>query len=243
MVAENHDSFGQAIVKKMIAEIAWRSRRARPACAAVERDRRCSPSPSSKRSLPIVRAAMPPTPQYAWPLLKAAHRRRCRGQAREPHADRRLQGARRARLCRAPQARAQPHVKGIVTATRGNHGQSLRVRLRARRHRLHGGGAVRQFDREERRHAGVRRRADRARPRLRRGARARRGDRRRSAATSTANRSTRTWCSASRPTRYELFTAEPDLDAVLRADRARLRHLRRDRRARRARATRRRCSA
>ena len=73
--------------------------------------------------------------------------------------------------------RERPHVKGVITATRGNHGQSLAFACGARRRRLHGGGAVRQFDREERRHEGVRRRADRARPRLRRGARARGRDR------------------------------------------------------------------
>ena len=51
----------------------------------------------------------------------SAHRDR---QAREPHADRRLQGARRPRLCR-PLGRERPHVAGLISATRGNHGQSL----------------------------------------------------------------------------------------------------------------------
>ena len=53
----------------------------------------------------------------------AARRDRHR-QAREPHADRRLQGARRAGLCRAAEARAVRHA-GLISATRGNHGQSL----------------------------------------------------------------------------------------------------------------------
>ena len=77
-----------------------------------------------ERAHEVVGAAMPPTPAHAWPLLAqrlGADRRR---QAREPHADRRLQGARRAGLCRSPEARAAA-VAGLISATRGNHGQSL----------------------------------------------------------------------------------------------------------------------
>ena len=42
-----------------------------------------------------VHAVFPGTPHYDWPLLAARTWRRGLGQAREPHADRRLQGARR----------------------------------------------------------------------------------------------------------------------------------------------------
>ena len=34
-----------------------------------------------ERIIPLVRTSVPPTPQYAWPLLKAADRRGGRGQA------------------------------------------------------------------------------------------------------------------------------------------------------------------
>ena len=81
--------------------------------------------PQLERAQEVVAAAMPPTPAHAWPLLARAARRRRRGQAREPHADRRLQGARRAGLCRPPEARAAADLTGIISATTGNHGQSL----------------------------------------------------------------------------------------------------------------------
>ena len=70
--------------------------------------------------------------------------------------------------------RERPHVKGVDHGDARQSRAIARLRVRARRRCLHGGRAVRQFGREERRHAGVRRRADRARARLRRGARARR---------------------------------------------------------------------
>jgi hypothetical protein len=48
-----------------------------------------------ERATAVVGAVMPPTPQYAWPLLQRRLQRRSRNQAREPHSHRRLQGARR----------------------------------------------------------------------------------------------------------------------------------------------------
>ena len=58
-----------------------------------------------ERAHEIVGQAVPPTPAHAWPLL-AERLGACRRQAREPHADRRLQGARRAGLSRPAEARA-----------------------------------------------------------------------------------------------------------------------------------------
>ena len=106
-----------------------------------------------------------------------------------------------------------PHLPGVITATRGNHGQSLAFACGARRHRLHGRRAARQFDREERRHAGVRRRADRARPRLRRGARARGRDRG-GARLRIRQSFDRDLVLGVATYAHELFTAAPELDAV-----------------------------
>ena len=96
---------------------------------------------------------------------RPARRRRGLGQAREPHAGRRLQGARRTRLSRRPAARSSPGRR----RHRGHPRQSRPVvAFAARRAGLRGGHrrAPRQQRREERRHAGARRRADRARPRF-----------------------------------------------------------------------------
>ncbi len=74
--------------------------------------------------LPVVRAAMPPTPQYAWPLLKA----RTGVEVVVKHENHTPIGAFKVRggLAYAERLkRERPHVKGVVTATRGNHGQSL----------------------------------------------------------------------------------------------------------------------
>src|SRR6202521_4557420 len=74
--------------------------------------------------LPIVRAAVPPTPQYVWPLLQA----RTGVDVIVKHENHTPIGAFKVRgglvyLDRAK--RERPRVRGIVTATRGNHGQSL----------------------------------------------------------------------------------------------------------------------
>ena len=72
----------------------------------------------------IVHAAMPPTPQYAWPLLKA----RTGADVVVKHENHTPTGAFKVRggiLYADRLKRERPHVKGVITATRGNHGQSL----------------------------------------------------------------------------------------------------------------------
>ncbi|WP_431283513.1 threonine dehydratase [Humitalea sp. 24SJ18S-53] len=72
----------------------------------------------------IVGAAMPPTPQYAWPLLAA----RVGTEVWVKHENHTPTGAFKVRgglvyvdRC----ARERPGVAGLISATRGNHGQSL----------------------------------------------------------------------------------------------------------------------
>jgi threonine dehydratase len=74
--------------------------------------------------LPTVHAVMPPTPQYAWPLLE----KRTGVQVIVKHENHTPIGAFKVRggisyFDRLKRERL--HVKGVVTATRGNHGQSL----------------------------------------------------------------------------------------------------------------------
>ena len=74
--------------------------------------------------LPIVRAAVPATPQYAWPLLKA----RSGLTVIVKHENHTPVGAFKVRggLTYFDRLRRErPQVKGVVTATRGNHGQSF----------------------------------------------------------------------------------------------------------------------
>ena len=74
--------------------------------------------------LPIVRAALPPTPQYAWPLLKA----RTGVDVIVKHENHTPIGAFKARggLVHLERVkRDEPQARGVITATRGNHGQSL----------------------------------------------------------------------------------------------------------------------
>src|SRR5690349_1517418 len=75
-------------------------------------------------ALPIVRAAIPPTPQFAWPLL----RQRTGVDVVVKHENHTPTGAFKVRggLVYVDRLRRErPHVKGVVTATRGNHSQSL----------------------------------------------------------------------------------------------------------------------
>ncbi|MES2128861.1 MAG: threonine dehydratase [Pseudomonadota bacterium] len=77
--------------------------------------------------------AMPPTPQYSWPLLNAA----LGTQTWIKHENHTPTGAFKVRggLVYMERLRARlPHVTGVITATRGNHGQS--VAFGARRHGL-----------------------------------------------------------------------------------------------------------
>ena len=81
----------------------------------------------------IVYAAMPPTPQYRWPLLCE----RLGGEAWVKHENHTPAGAFKVRgglvyLERLAPGRAR--VPGVISATRGNHGQSLG--FAARRHGL-----------------------------------------------------------------------------------------------------------
>ena len=74
--------------------------------------------------LPVVRAVVPATPQYAWPLLKA----RSGATVIVKHENHTPIGAFKVRggLTYFDRLkRERPHVKGVVTATRGNHGQSI----------------------------------------------------------------------------------------------------------------------
>ena len=80
-----------------------------------------------------VYAAMPPTPQYAWPLL--AQRLGCTVWAK--HENHTPAGAFKIRgglTYFETLAREQPAVRHVISATRGNHGQS--VGFAARRHGL-----------------------------------------------------------------------------------------------------------
>jgi threonine dehydratase len=74
--------------------------------------------------MPLVRAGVPPTPQYAWPLLQV----RTGVDVIVKHENHTPIGAFKVRgglvyLHRLK--RERPQLTGIITATRGNHGQSL----------------------------------------------------------------------------------------------------------------------
>jgi threonine dehydratase len=75
-------------------------------------------------AVPIVRASVPATPQYAWPLLAA----RTGVEVVVKHENHAPIGAFKARgglVYFDRLKRERPHVRGVVTATRGNHGQSF----------------------------------------------------------------------------------------------------------------------
>ena len=74
--------------------------------------------------LPLVRASVPSTPQYAWPLLKAL----TGVEVVVKHENHTPIGAFKVRggiVYFDRLKRERPQVTGIITATRGNHGQSL----------------------------------------------------------------------------------------------------------------------
>ena len=74
--------------------------------------------------IPLVRAIVRPTPQYAWPLLKAL----TGVEIVVKHENHTPIGAFKLRggiVYFDRLNRARPQVQGVVTATRGNHGQSL----------------------------------------------------------------------------------------------------------------------
>jgi threonine dehydratase len=77
-----------------------------------------------KDVIPLVRSSVPPTPQYAWPLLKA----QTGVEVVVKHENHTPIGAFKVRggiVYFDRLKRERPEVQGIVTATRGNHGQSL----------------------------------------------------------------------------------------------------------------------
>jgi threonine dehydratase len=74
-------------------------------------------------AMPVVRAAVPPTPQYAYPQLAV----RTGAEVFVKHENHTPVGAFKVRgglVYMDRLRRAQPQVAGIVSATRGNHGQS-----------------------------------------------------------------------------------------------------------------------
>ncbi|HEX5322090.1 MAG TPA: pyridoxal-phosphate dependent enzyme, partial [Stellaceae bacterium] len=78
----------------------------------------------------LVRTAMPPTPQYRWPLLC----RRLGAELWVKHENHTPIGAFKLRgglVYLADLRKSSPGIAGVITATRGNHGQS--VALAARR--------------------------------------------------------------------------------------------------------------
>ena len=77
-----------------------------------------------EKVIPLVRASVPPTPQYAWPLLEA----QTGVQVVVKHENHTPIGAFKVRgglVYFERLKRERPQVQGVVTATRGNHGQSL----------------------------------------------------------------------------------------------------------------------
>ncbi|MES2993036.1 MAG: threonine dehydratase [Pseudomonadota bacterium] len=82
----------------------------------------------------LVRDAMPPTPQQRWPLLD----QRLGAQAWVKHENHTAVGAFKLRgglVYFDALRRREPMLRGVISATRGNHGQS--VGFAARRHDLH----------------------------------------------------------------------------------------------------------
>ena len=72
----------------------------------------------------IVGAAVPPTPQYAWPLLSA----RVGAEVWVKHENHAPTGAFKVRgglIYLDRLTRERPDVPGLILATRGNHGQSI----------------------------------------------------------------------------------------------------------------------
>lgn len=75
-------------------------------------------------ALQLVRAAMPPTPQQRWPLLDA----RCGAQVWVKHENHTPVGAFKVRgglVYLDALRRREPGVRAVMSATRGNHGQSI----------------------------------------------------------------------------------------------------------------------
>ena len=123
-----------------------------------------------------IRGVVPPTPALC--LAAARHSDRRRGRSSSTRTTRRPALSRRAAAWSMSMRslRAGPKPKGLVTATRGNHGQSVAAAADAQRHSGGDRRAGGQFEREERRDGGVRRRARHRRQGFRREPGRRRGD-------------------------------------------------------------------
>jgi threonine dehydratase len=75
-------------------------------------------------AVPLVRTVVPPTPQYAWPLLA----KRTGADVWVKHENHTPIGAFKVRggvVYLDALMKRQPNIRGVVTATRGNHGQSI----------------------------------------------------------------------------------------------------------------------
>src|SRR5690348_9364287 len=92
-----------------------------------QRDGVTSPLPSLSEldaAAALVHSVMPPTPQYEWPLLSA----RAGAAVWVKHENHAPTGAFKVRgglVYLEHLRRTQPSIAGLVTATRGNHGQSV----------------------------------------------------------------------------------------------------------------------
>ena len=75
------------------------------------------------RACSIVYAAMPPTPQYAWPLLAEATQCECwvKHENHTPIGAFKVRGG----LVHMRMRKERGEANGVITATRGNHGQSI----------------------------------------------------------------------------------------------------------------------
>src|SRR5215471_3310320 len=75
-----------------------------------------------EKVIPLVRGSVAPTPEYAWPLLKVLTGVQIvvKHENHTPIGAFKVRGVYFERL-----KRERPAISGIVTATRGNHGQSL----------------------------------------------------------------------------------------------------------------------
>ncbi|MFD2273204.1 pyridoxal-phosphate dependent enzyme [Undibacterium arcticum] len=107
----------------------------------------------------IVYAAMPPTPQYSWPLLNEA----LGTEVWVKHENHTPTGAFKVRgglVYIHELVQRSPEVKGVISATRGNHGQS--VGFAVRRHGLQATIVVPKHNSKEKcRDARARRASDR----------------------------------------------------------------------------------
>src|SRR4051812_7667984 len=80
--------------------------------------------PALEAAAALVHAVFPGTPQYAWPLLAA----RAGAEVWVKHENHTPTGAFKLRgglVYMERLKRERPEVRGVVSATRGNHGQSL----------------------------------------------------------------------------------------------------------------------